>query len=293
MQNKFLPAAFDNDPRITPTRGDVAADWLDGYLKAERFVKPIPHTIGCDFVSLYKEPDDNKPIQTQLLYGESFDVLDEKNGWLWGQNLTDGYVGYIKNDRVTKGKHHPTHQVVNIGSWGFERKDLKSKPLQYYSFGALVEVVDMEERFAELSDGSFVMVSHLRAIDAPDTEPVSHAFRFLGVPYLWGGRSAVGLDCSSLIQLCMAQCNIAIPRDADLQYRSIGKEIAANLGEAQLMPGDLVFWPGHVAMLIDRSNIIHANTRSMAVSIDELAEFARWKGENEGQSIKAIKRLEY
>lgn len=293
MQNKFLPASFDNDPRVTPSRPDLAADWLDGYLEAEHFAKPDPHSIEKDMVPLYRTPDDSQGIQSQLLYGECFDVLEDKDGWLWGQNHSDGYVGYIKKEGAIKKRTRSTHQVMNIGTWGYASRDIKSAPVQYYSFGSLLEVTDMEDRYAQLADGTYVMCGHIRALDAPDTDPISHAFRFLGVPYLWGGRSSCGIDCSALIQLCMDQCGIKIPRDTDLQQKALGKTIAANLGEAALVPGDLVFWPGHIAMLIDRTNIIHANTRSMAVSIDELAEFARWKGENDGSTITAIKRLEY
>ncbi len=292
MQIQFLPASFDNDPRVTPARGDIAADWLDGFLKADKFVKPKKSVITATAANLYKNPDYRTGIETQLLYGETFDILEEKDDWVWGQSQTDGYVGYIKAENISPEKVTPTHQVINIGAWALDEADMKSRPMKQHSFGSLVEVIDYDDKFYLLSDHTYMFAGHLRALDEPDADPVGHAFRFLGVPYLWGGRSCAGIDCSALIQLCHAQCGISMPRDADMQQKSVGKALGTDFNAVSLVPGDLIFWQGHVGMMIDARNMIHANTRAMAVSIDELSEYAKFKGENERRPITAIKRIE-
>lgn len=277
----------DLDPRITPSRSDLAASWLKEHVSAPRYVDPARHSIGVSCTSLYRSPDNIHAIETQLLFGEQVDVLEQNQDWAWVQSVTDGYVGYIATSALTAADQPATHRISNIGSFVFPEANIKETPRHHLSYGSHVRVIGEKDGLAQLASGGFVPQAHLATLDFHSEEPVAEAFRFLGVPYLWGGRSHTGIDCSALIQLVLQACNFPCPRDSDLQEKHLGKPI----DREDVQGGDLVFFRGHVGLMVDDSTIIHANDRSMAVSIDDLDEYCRWRAKNGKTPIKMFKRL--
>ncbi len=277
----------DLDPRLTPAREDIAASWLKDQVKAPKYVEPKRSSIGASIASMYRSPDKNQSIETQLIFGESVDIYEQKNGWAWVQSLRDGYVGYIDTSDLTAADNEPTHRVTNIGTFIYPEATIKTTPASTLSYGSLVTVTSEKDGLSQLATGGYVPSAHLAAIDFHSDEAVAEAFRFLGVPYLWGGRSHIGLDCSALIQLVLQACNYKAPRDADLQEKHLGKPI----DREDVQGGDLVFFRGHVGLMVDDSTLIHANDRSMAVSIDDLDEYVRWRSKNGKTPVKMFKRL--
>jgi len=279
----------DLDPRLTPARDDLAASWLKDQVKAPRYVEPSRFHINAPVATLYRSPDHSQAIETQLIYGEAVDVLDQNKDWAWVQSVCDGYVGYIARNQMTQAhaEQQATHRVSNIGSFIFPNNSYKDTPKNTLSYGSLVTIVSEKDGMSKLSDGGYIPSAHLAPVDFHSEEPVAEAFRFLGVPYLWGGRSHIGLDCSALIQLVLQACNYKCPRDSDLQEKHLGKPIDRD----DVQGGDLVFFRGHVGMMVDDSTLIHANDRSMAVSIDDLDEYVRWRSKQGKTPVKMFKRL--
>ena len=279
----------DLDPRLTPARDDLAAAWLKDQVKAPRYVEPSRFHVCAPVASLYRSPEQLQAIETQLLYGEAIDVLDQNSDWAWVQSLCDGYVGYVARGAITQhqAEQQPTHRLANIGSFIFPNNTYKDTPQTALSYGSLVTVTGEKDGMSMLSTGGSIPSAHLSPLDFHSEEPVAEAFRFLGVPYLWGGRSHIGLDCSALVQLVLQACNFKAPRDSDLQEKHLGRPIDRDDAQG----GDLVFFRGHVGLMVDDSTLIHANDRSMAVSIDDLDEYVRWRSKNGKTPVKMFKRL--
>ncbi|MDB5477990.1 MAG: dipeptidyl-peptidase 6 [Alphaproteobacteria bacterium] len=286
-----MPSAFfsaDFDPRLTPAREDMAASWLKGKVTAPRYVEPVRHNVLPAFANLYRTPNEKQAIETQLLGGEMVDVFDNNGAWSWVQSVRDGYVGYMQNDHL--GKHsdqvQATHRISNISTFIYPENSYKNSPLAALCYGSPVRVLSEKDGMSRLENG-FVPTPHLAAAEFHAEEPVAETFRFLGVPYLWGGRTSQGLDCSALIQLVLQACNYKCPRDSDLQEKFLGRPIDRD----DVQGGDLVFFRGHVGMMVDDGTLIHANDRAMAVSIDDLDEYTRWRGKNGKTPVKMFKRL--
>jgi cell wall-associated NlpC family hydrolase len=208
----------------------------------------------------------------QLLFGETFQVLDAEDGWGWGQADRDGYVGYAELRSLTPEVIRPTHWVGTIRTYGFSEPSIRAPVAGLYSLNALVTVeAEADERFVKVARLGYVAHHHLSPIgDHLAGDPASVAERYLGAPYLWGGRDSLGLDCSGLIQQALYACGRACPRDSDLQ-QGLGSplDIAADLGGLQR--NDLVFWKGHVGVMLDAERLLHANAHHMATAIEPLA----------------------
>jgi cell wall-associated NlpC family hydrolase len=240
--------------------------------------------------SLFDKPQ-NGALQTQLLFGEIFDVLEDAGAWVWGQSRVDGYVGYVASQAVQPGALPPSHWVNNLGTWVNDTACFQ-QPNTWLSYGSRVVAADttvLHEHypFRGLLHGGFVAANHLQAQSWIADDVVAEAFRFLGVPRIYGGRSGQGLDCSALVQLVFAACGFALPRDADQQQKALKKDVLL----PDLRSGDLVFFKGHVALMIDDTNIIHANARAAAVSIDDLDEYRQWRIGVGDTDITAMKRV--
>ncbi len=279
----------DLDPRLTPARDDLAASWLKEHVKVPRYIDPSRQEILVSVANIYRSPNVKQAIETQFLFGEPVDVLEVTNGWAWVQSARDGYVGCTeaKNLRPALEGTAPTHRISNIGSFIYPEATIKSTPLQSLSYNSLIHVAAQKNDLYELSTGGFVPVAHTAAIDFAADEIVAEAFRFLGVPYLWGGRSHLGLDCSGLVQLVLHAHNLSCPRDSDLQEKHVGKPVDRDTVQA----GDLVFFRGHVGLMVDDATLIHANDRAMAVSIDDLDEYVHWRSKNGKTPVKMFKRV--
>ena len=257
----------DPDPRLILARSDLADCRLEGLVRAARFapVQAMRCIVPC--AAIRTAADDGSELQDQLLFGEAFDVLDFKDGWSWGQAVRDGYVGYVRTGDLALRLETPTHRVRMLRTFGYVRPDLKAPAGGGYSLNTLVRAGRSENGFIEAGEAGWIYEAHLAPIGEFETDPVAVAGRFLGAPYLWGGRDSLGLDCSGLIQQAFYACGLACPRDTDQQMATFSEP--APLSE--LGRGDLVFWRGHVGIMVDAERLLHANAFHMAVALEPLA----------------------
>jgi len=256
-----------SDRRLTLIRDGLADVRLEGVVSAERFATAAPRQASAPIASIRKTPAPDAEQEDQLAFGERFDVLFEVDGFAFGQARRDGYVGYVTSDALSAPLLAPTHRVSAIRTYAFSEPDIKSAIVGLYSLNVLVTVEARDGRFVRGARSGWFIEAHLTPVGRGESDYVAVAERFLGAPYQWGGRESLGLDCSALIQQSLAACNRACPRDTDLQ-RGFFPEIQAS----ERRRGDLVFWKGHVAILLDPDTILHANAHHMAVAIEPLAE---------------------
>lgn len=254
------------DPRLTPVRGDLAAAELEGVVRVARFAAPRPMRLTAPAAPLTASPDPKTEMASELLFGEPFDVLDAVGGVAFGQALRDGYVGYVAADVLGPRLDEATHRVVATSTFALERPAVRAAGFGPLSLNSLVSVIEEAERFLRVDGAGWVPRAHLAPIgETFIADAVAVAEALIGVPYRWGGRASGGLDCSGLIQQAMFAAGLGCPRDSDQQ---------AQLGEptelAQLRRGDLVFWAGHVGVMADDAELIHANAHHMAVAREPL-----------------------
>ncbi|MFP4303321.1 MAG: NlpC/P60 family protein [Rhodosalinus sp.] len=269
------------DRRLTPANGRVAAAHLKGWVAAERYVEGEAATVAVPVADLLVAPDGAR--DRQLLLGEAVTVYERRNGWAFVQAEKDGYVGYLDAAAV-RGAGTPTHRVAARATHVYPAPDMKRREAMALSLGSRLTVTATEGRFAATPLG-FVPVVHLAPLEVPETDPVAVAERLLGTPYLWGGNSADGIDCSGLVQAALLACGIACPGDSDMQA-ALGAE-----AEGPPRRGDLLFWKGHVALVRDAGTLIHANAHHMAVSVERIEEAtARIAAQGDGP-ITARRRL--
>lgn len=283
-----MTATFDR--RLTPARDDLAARHLDGVLGAARFVDGEPALVVAATAGLKPRPDHTASLDTELLFGEPFTVYDRHEGWAWGQAGLDGYVGYLPEHALGDAGPAATHRVAALRTFVYPTASIKAPILSALSMASRVAIASVSGRFAELAGGGFVVAQHVVPLAHADADWVATAERLLGIPYLWGGRSTLGLDCSALVQLSLASSGIAAPRDTDMQAGALGERIADHLPSDGLQRGDLVFWKGHVAVMVDGARIVHANATHMAVSIDDVRAFAA-RVEAETGPVTEVRRL--
>jgi cell wall-associated NlpC family hydrolase len=278
------------DPRTTPARGDIAAKHLEGIVAAARFVEGVKKQIVQAAAALRRRPAADAMQETQLLFGETFAVYDEAEGWAWGQADLDDYVGYVEARALAAPALEATHRVAALRTIVFSAPDLKTAPLKMLSMNARVRVEAQEDRFARIARGGWVFAPHLAALDTYAPDWVAEAEKFLGAPYLWGGRDSLGLDCSGLVQTALAAAGMPAPRDTDMMERALGRALAFTDDLEGLERGDLVFWKGHMGVMLDGERLLHANAYHMATTIEPLrAAAARIRAV--AGPITSIKRL--
>jgi len=257
----------DADPRITLARADLAAASLEGRLEATRYAPPRPMSVAEPVAPLRRAPDAASERMDELAFGERFDALEPHGDFVWGQARRDGYVGFVRAADLAPAGSAPTHRVSAIRTYAFAEPSIKSPALGPFSLNALVAVEAEDGPFARAAGGGCFWTAHLAPIGVFERDPAAVAERFLGAPYLWGGRTSVGLDCSGLVQQALYACGRACPRDAD-QQAALGREI----GRTELARGDLVGWRGHIGLMLDETRLIHANGHHMAVAIEPVAD---------------------
>ena len=277
------------DPRRHVYRADLAAESLRDRVKAARYVAGAPHQVNAPVLPLKREPRFDAQLDSEVLLGETVTVFDEHEGWAWVQASRDSHVGYMPSEGLVREIVAPTHRVVALRTYIYPSPDIKSPPLALLSLNALVAAVGEEEKFLALQNGGFVFANHTRRIGewAPDYVAVAECF--LGTPYLWGGRTSVGLDCSGLVQLAAEAAGLACPRDTDMQAAELGRAVDWQAQEL-LMRGDLVFWEGHVGIMTSERTMLHANAHHMATEIEALTE-ARARLSALGLEITGVRRL--
>ena len=262
------------DPRLMLARPDLADAALQGLAKAERFDKTQDHHCAAPATAIRRAPDPAAEQLDQLLFGETFRVIETGRGWGWGQAGRDGYVGHVFLADLHPGAVLATHRVAALRAYAFSRPDLKSPPMALLSLGALVAVEGEDGRFRKAQGTGWIPAVQLGPIGQVETDPAAVAERFAGAPYQWGGRESLGLDCSGLVQQALHACGRYCPRDSD-QQQALGRPVAM----ADLARGDLVFWQGHVGMMTGADHMIHANAFHMQVAVEPLAEAVARIGE--------------
>ena len=279
-----------HDPRLTPARGDIAASYLEGKVEAARFVAGEPFEVIAAVAPLRRAPTADAELMTQALKGERVTIYDHNSeGWAWGQLDSDGYVGWLPDAALAKPVQAPTHGVTALRTFAFPGPSIKLPPVETLVMGSVLTVTGEDGAFAITREGWHLPKPHLAAIGHREADFVAVAERLIGTPYLWGGKSSFGIDCSGLVQISLNASGIGCPRDSDMQEASLGRAI--DVAEAgSLQRGDLLFWKGHVAIARDARTIVHANAHHMATVVEDTAgAIARIKAA--GSALVAIKRL--
>ncbi|MFM8747096.1 MAG: C40 family peptidase [Aestuariivirga sp.] len=261
------------DKRLHAYRDDLADAALAGRVEARRFVAPRLMRAIDPVVPVYREPRFDSMQLTQALLGEAVKLFDEREGWAWVQLARDGYVGYVKCNALAAPGLAPSHRVAVPSTFVYPAANLKSQPAQAVPLNAEVTVLDEVGAFSRLSDGRFVFSRHLKPAGVFEPDFVAVAEQFRHVPYLWGGKSVQGLDCSGLVQLSLEAAGAAAPRDSDMQEAALGTPIPRDDFET-LRRGDLIFWDGHVGIMTDAKTLLHANGHHMMAVAEPLAEAA-------------------
>jgi len=264
------------DKRLHAFRADLADARLKGEVNADRFVAGRPARIVASVADMLGEPRPDAGLNTQLLRGDDVTMFDEAEGFAWVQAERDGYVGYVSGGFLGPRSDDPTHMVSAPRSFLYSGPDLRFPRLGELSIGSSVAVKDFTEtrgtRYALLSTGEAMIAGHLRPVGENAPDYVAVAETLLMTPYLWGGSTAFGIDCSGLVQLSMRMAGRNVLRDSDMQAASLGEQIDPGDAYSGLKRGDLVFWKGHVAIMTDERTMIHANGHTMLVSREGLTD---------------------
>jgi cell wall-associated NlpC family hydrolase len=261
------------DRRLHAFRPDLAELELKGKVEASHFVEGTTARVVVPVAGLRPHPDLSIGIDTQLLLGEDVSVFERKDGWCWVKADCDGYVGYVKEAALGDAGEVATHIVVPQRTLLYPQPELRKPHVGVLSMGSRIRVSAEAEvrgnRYVVLEDGTAIYATHVKPLGYNDGgDYVDVAARFMETPYLWGGRSGLGIDCSGLVQLSMRMTGRPAPRDTDMQAKGLGQPIERE----ELVRGDLVFWKGHVAIMEDPDTIIHANGHTMTVARENFVD---------------------
>ena len=282
------------DPRTTPARPDLAAQHLEGRVAAARFVSGTELEVRDAQAPVRRQPSPEAPLDTEALHGEQVMIYDDNGeGWCWGQLRADGYVGWIPTNALSQPGPPPTHRVAALRTLVFPVRSIKAPPLDALPFGSRV-AVSVAQRdgggdLTDLASGFCVPTRHLAPLDSTEPDFVAVAERFLGVPYLWGGKTSLGIDCSGLVQTALTACGVSCPRDSDMQEHALGTPLPTD-DPAEWRRGDLIFWEGHVAIVRNDETIVHANAFHMAVAIEPTRDAVR-RIADAGNEVVGVKRV--
>lgn len=278
------------DRRRYAYRDDLAAISLKGQVDAPRFAQAETMQVTAATVPIRKGPEHSLPYETELLAGELFDVYEQDaHGFAWGQARRDGYVGYCPATALSRPGQAVTHRVVALRSFLYPGPSIKATPCGFLPYGARVVVTGEDGHFRQTPSG-FLYATHLAPVDSRADDPVAEAEKFLGIPYLWGGKSSLGLDCSGLVQSVCFACGLFAPRDSDMQEAELGSPLDMPADPAGLPRGALLFWPGHVALSQGGGRMIHSNAFHMMVASEPIVP-ALARIEAAGSKLRSVRLL--
>jgi len=270
------------DKRVTAARADLAASHLKGVVDAPRFADGEKFSIAVGRASLRVRPSDDAAQDSELLFGEIFTVYDRSNGWAWGQAANDLYVGYVKEEALA-APFATQAKVSALLAPVFPAGDLKTPVRDLLPMNAAVPVVARSGDYVQIGEDRYL---HQRHLAPTEKDFVAVAEHFLGAPYVWGGKTAAGLDCSGLVQTALQAVGKAAPRDTDMMEKALGDAVSLS----DVHRGDLVFWKGHMGVMLDESRLLHANAFHMAVAIEPLAD-AIARIEKVAGPVTSVRRL--
>jgi hypothetical protein len=277
------------DPRVTAARPELAARHLQGKVTAARFVEGEAREVAAAQAPLRRDPSPDAALLTEALKGERVTVYETTTeGWSWVQLATDGYVGWMPSAALSWCDAAPSHRVAALRTLVFPGPSIKLPPVDALSLGSVLAVTHIEGPFAVSRGGGCVPAQHLAPIASQESDWVAVAEKFAGVPYLWGGKTSLGIDCSGLVQVALAAAAIPCPRDSDMQECALGKPIPRHVSDLQR--GDLLFWKGHVAIVQDREMLLHANAFHMAVAVEPIRD-ALARIRSAGSEVTSARRL--
>ncbi len=278
-----------HDPRLTPARPDLADIRLKGVVAAERYVAGMPARVVVPSAPLRRAPRPDAGLDTEAMGGDAVLVFERRDGFAWVQIARDGYVGYLAEGTLGPVDPAPTHRVAALRTFVYPAPDLKRPAITHLSLGAAFASEAREGDYLRMP-GGYVFAGHAVPLGTIEPDFAATAERLVGTPYLWGGRTSLGLDCSGLVQLCLESAGRACPRDADQQERALGKLLPPGLDG--LARGDLVFWRGHVGLMLDADRLIHANGHHMAVAVEPLREAVDRIAAKSFGAVTSIRRLD-
>ena len=255
------------DPRLTPARPHLADLRLRGVVAAERYVPGEPRRVVVPSAPLRRAPTSEAGLETEASLGDPVTFYEDENGHAFVQLGRDGYVGYLPAGSLGPADPEPTHRVTALRTFLYPAPDLRRPPRAHLGLGARITVTGEAGAYLK-SPGGYVFARHCAALDACEPDYAGTAERLVGTPYLWGGRTSLGLDCSGLVQLCLDLAGLPCPRDADMQEAALGHALPPAC--ESLRRGDFVFWRGHVGVMLDAATLVHANGHHMAVAVEPL-----------------------
>ncbi len=278
------------DPRTHAYRDDLAAADLAGQVDAARFVEGEIYQVQAATAPVHAAADPDSERVSELLFGESVTVYEARDGWAWGKSDLDDYVGYLPAERLSAESSTSTHVVDALATHIYPEPRVKAPPLGWLSLGSRLTVAATAGRFSRLADDRWVYAAHLVAVGSRAPDFVATAARYLGVPYLWGGRSSAGVDCSGLVQVALQRAGFHCPRDSDMMAAELGRSVPVPDDLGDLDRGDLIFLPGHIMIAYGERRVLHANATHMAVTLEPLETvLARLTAEE--RRVIAIRRL--
>ena len=280
----------DLDPRLNAYRPDLADAALKDKINAAAYAEGRLQRVAAGRAPLLAHPLNDSRMGSELLFGEAVSVFEILDGWAWLQNREDGYVGYARAENLGETVAEETHRVSALRTLLYAEPDLKSPVLDVLSMNSLLCGQDRDQGYIGLATGGWVWANHAAAMDEHESDHAAVALRFLGTPYLWGGRSSIGLDCSGLVQMALARCGKSAPRDSDMQACKSGAPVAFDGDYSALAHGDLVFWPGHVGIWLEGGDFVHANATDMAVARGPFGPIARHIAKVTDSDVIAVRR---
>ena len=275
------------DPRSHVFRSDLADIALADRVAAAHYAQPVTLHCVADQTPMRARPSQSATAVSELLYGEAFAAFELSGGWAWGQSLHDGYVGYVAETALCKTKIAPTHRICAASALLFSAADIKSPLVMVLPMNTQLAVTGQSGNFQAIGDAGFVHSRHVAALDDHLSDPVGIAHEFLGTPYLWGGRTRRGIDCSGLVQTVLMACGSTCPRDTDQQRKALG----IDTDPADIRRGDIIFFPGHVGIMASATDLLHANAFWMNTVIEPLADVIGRLGPDHAEPVLAVRRL--